>query len=268
MFNPNVFRYKTAVMQRMQQLVARGGYLWYTHGEVNAARASRLAQKFADKYGVHFNENQRSYARGRGRANAYLLMYPKKDHATFRWWLLATEGSGLVHDEETLFRVTDAHHRLTWSGDYELVQLTREGRSKPVFTWRMTRACYEGWHNRIRQAVRKTGTEEGVKQAIWTLYRAPGFSEVRHQVKRLTYQLEKEWQRTRRQTAPLPNMPKRIGYVRMMAAETVPLDVVVRRMQLGKRPFPRVDAKNKHEKSGEVYDRKLSSTEAAPGIGS
>ena len=242
MYDPAIDRRKTAVMQRIQQLSARG-YHWYISGEVKAERALTLAAKYAEKYGVGKNENQRSYAKRQGKANAFLLMYPKQHESAFLWWLLATEGEGMVHNEEQLLSVTDKHHRLTWNGDYELVQLTREGKNKPVMTWRMTREGYRSWHERIRKAVRTRTTNEPVKQAIWTLFRAPGFSEVRKQVKQLAFQLQKEWQRTRKKNEDMPPIPANIGYVRGFKSETVHLSLIVRRMKLGKRPFPRADAK-------------------------
>ena len=242
MYDPAIHRRKTAVMQRIQQLSVRG-YRWYIRGEVRADRALNMAAKFAEKYGVGMNENQRSYAKRKGKANAFLLMYPKKNESAFLWWLLATDGDGRIHQEEHLISVTDQHHRLTWSGDYELVMLTREGKNKPVMTWRMTREGYRSWHERLRKAVRARTTNEQVKQAIWTLFRAPGFSEVRKQVKQLAFQLQKEWQRTRKEKDDMPPIPANIGYVRGFKSDTIPLSVIVRRMKLGKRPFPRADAK-------------------------
>ena len=82
MYDPAIHRRKTAVMQRIQQLSVRG-YRWYIRGEVTAERALNLAAKFAEKYGVGMNENQRSYAKRKGKANAFLLMYPKRMKALF-----------------------------------------------------------------------------------------------------------------------------------------------------------------------------------------
>lgn len=75
---------------------------------VKAERALNMAAKFAEKYGVGMNENQRSYAKRQGKANAFLLMYPKKDERAFLWWLLATEGEGMIHNEENLISVRQA----------------------------------------------------------------------------------------------------------------------------------------------------------------
>ena len=82
MYDPAIHRRKTVVMQRIQQLSVRG-YRWYIRGEVTAERALNLAAKFAEKYGVGMNENQRSYAKRKGKENAFLLMRTKKMKALF-----------------------------------------------------------------------------------------------------------------------------------------------------------------------------------------
>ena len=180
----HIHRRKTRVMHRIQQLVARG-YTCYTCGEVRADRAQKLVERFVENYQVSATESQRRYAKQQGRARAYLLLYPLKGEEIFLWWLLVTDGSGAVHERESLHRVTESSSRLNWHGDYELVVLNRPGKTAPVVTWRMTRKSYAAWHDRIRTAVRDRRSNILVRQAIWSLFRAPGFSEVRKQVKAL-----------------------------------------------------------------------------------
>ncbi|HEY9758898.1 MAG TPA: hypothetical protein V6C97_27260, partial [Oculatellaceae cyanobacterium] len=199
MHNPEIHRRKTVVMFRIQQVVA-WGYRWYTSGTVPASKAQKLAAKFAELYRVDATESQRRYAKKQGKANAFLFLYPRKGTDEFLWWLLATDGEGEVHQRERLRLATEAGSRLRWNDDYELIVMTREGQPKASVTWRMTRENYHSWHARIRQAVRTRRTNQLVRQAIWSLYRAPGFGQVRLQVKALSFMLQKEWKRTRKQT--------------------------------------------------------------------
>lgn len=236
MYDPPIQRHKTIVMQRIQQAASRG-YNLYTYGSVPYKKAPALADKFAEKYGIHLNENQRGYRKRLKRSNAFLYLYPKKDSDLMLWWLLATEGEGTVHTEEVLKSIYNKHERLTWDGDYELVVMPKDD-SKPTVTWRMTRGCYKDWNDRIRKSIRQKYTDDKARQAVWSLGRAPGFSGVRSQVKRLHAVFRAEWKRTRRQTDTMPSIAS-IGYVRGLKSDTVALSVLVKRMNQGKRPFPR-----------------------------
>lgn len=238
MYDPDIQRRKTTIMQRIQQAATRG-YCLYTCGTVPAKKAQTLADKFAEKYGTNLNENQRSYRRRLKKSNAFLYLYPKKNSNNFLWWLLVTEGTGLVHDEENLIKIFDKHNRLTWDNDYELVVLPKEN-SKHTVTWRMNRKCYQSWNDRIRKAIRQKYSNDKAKQAIWSLARTPGFSGIRKQVKRLYQLFKSEWKRTRKHTEEIPALPK-VNYVRGIKSDTIPLSQIVKRMNSGKRPFPRID---------------------------
>ena len=243
MYEPIIFTKKTVVMQRIQQYTARG-YCWHIQGSIPAHKALNLVAKFDQMYCIGRNDNQRSYAKKKGKANAVLFLYPVNPLEGLRWWLLATDGLGDIHTCERLIHITAAKERLHWNQDYELVMLPREGKTTPTVTWRMTRDCYQGWHSRIRIAVRDYHSRDRLKQAVWSLYRCPGFSEIRTQVKRLSWHLQKEWQRSRKPSETSPVIPKNIGYVRGISCNTIPLALVCKRMQAGKRPFPRSDKKD------------------------
>lgn len=232
-----LYRYKTACMQRIQNLVVKG-YTRYTSGVVHHTKALKLVAKFEEHYGTHLNENQRVYRKKKGLANTKLIMYPKPNSNEFLWWLLATEGKGTVETFETLKGVTDSKSRLQWFDDYEMVKMLREGRAKPNITWRMTKQCYSAWNTRIRHAVRSR-SEMNLKQTTWSLHRVPGFSELRIQVKQLRAVVLKEWERIRSNDGSLPVMPKSVTYVTNADTSTVPLSQIVRRIQMGLRPFPR-----------------------------
>jgi len=232
-----IYRYKTACMQRIQNLVVKG-YTRYTSGTVEYSKALNLVKKFQEKYHIDLNENQRVYRKKKGLSNSKLIMYPKARSNEFLWWVLVTEGQGSVETLETLKGVTDKRTRLQWFDDYEMVKILREGREKPNITWRMTKQCYNSWHTRIRHAVR-SNSEMNIKQTTWSLHRVPGFSELRVQVKQLRALTIREWQRVNANDGTLPIMPRSVTYVTNADTSTVPLSQIVRRMKLGMRPFPR-----------------------------
>lgn len=240
MYDPEVQRHKTIVMQRIQQAATRG-YCLYVSGAVPHKKAQAFANKMAEQYGVNLNENQRGYRKRLNKANAFLFLYPKKDSDTFLWWLLSTEGLGVIREQETMTTIFDKHNRLTWDEDYELVVMPRAD-AKPTVTWRMTRSCYQGWNDRIRKSIRQKYTDDMARQAIWSLARAPGFSGIRTQVKRLYQVFSAEWKRTRRDSDAMPPLTP-VGYVRGLKSDTVPLSTIIKRLEKGKRPFPRKDTK-------------------------
>lgn len=242
MYNPPVQRHKTIVMQRIQQAASRG-YHFFTQGSVHYRKVQAFADKMATKYQVDANENQRSYRKRQKKANAFLYLYPQKDSELFLWWLLATEGDGLVHEEEKLRSIFSKHQRLDWYNDYELAILPKEN-SKHTVTWRMTRMCYRAWNDRIRKSIRQKYTDDQAKQAAWSLSRAPGFSGIREQVKRLHGIYRAEWKRTRRDTDVMPALSS-IGYVRGLKSDGIALSIVVNRIKNNKRPFPKKDASPK-----------------------
>ena len=234
-----IYRYKTACMQRIQALAVRG-YGRYISGTIGHKKALKLVQKFQEKYHTDLNENQRVYRKKKGLANTKLIMYPKANSNEFLWWLLVTEGKGEVEKLEALKGVTEARTRLQWFDDYEMVKILRDGRAKPNITWRMTKQWYNSWHTRIRHAVR-SNSEMNLKQTTWSLHRVPGFSELRLQVKQLRALTIREWQRVKANDGTLPVMPRSVTYVTNADTSTVPLSQIVRRMELGMRPFPRQD---------------------------
>ena len=119
------------------------------------------------------------------------------------------------------------------------MKINRVGKDKPVLTWRMTKKCREAWFTRLRKAIRAKSNED-IKNTIWSLNRAPGFSEIRTQVKKIRYAIEKEWQRSRKKSQPLPHMPIVIPYVRAADTETVLLSNLLSRITKGRTPFPRI----------------------------
>ncbi|RMG32501.1 MAG: hypothetical protein D6720_13220 [Gammaproteobacteria bacterium] len=226
MYDPPVHLYKTILMQRLIDAVTRG-YVHHTSGAVPLARAQRLADKFARRYGVHTNSNQRAYAKRQGRANArlYLLAYDQSDELD--WWLLATPGSGRVHDEERLHLAADRRHRIRIKDDYELVRAPRRKHhgGRHVWTWRMTRPCYERWRHRLIQACRMP-SPRGITESLQSLRRVPGFSGTRQQAIELLRLAHREWRRRHGKIA-LPGGEIRLPYVERTADSTEQLSALL-----------------------------------------
>lgn len=179
-FDPEIARYQTVAMQRLLDGVVHG-YRHHAGGVVVAAKAPALAEKFDRLYGAGASRNQRAYRKTKGLANSLFILHPERDAPRFRWWLLVTEGAGLVHERE---RLADAHapgQRLTWGDRFELIHLPRQGRGVR-WTWRMTDAEYLGWRDRIDVAVRHRDGADLTRQLVWSLSRVPGFGGLRDQV--------------------------------------------------------------------------------------
>lgn len=249
MWNPEIFRYKTAVMQRIQ-LVVSHGYDRYVSGECRNQRIDALATKFAEQYRVDATEGQRRWAKLHGRANAFLLLYPKRGTTDWLWWLLVSPGSGAVVERERLQSVTGQRTRLSWLSEYEIVLCQRKDKERPSVTWRMKRTLYNAWHARIRSAIRARKSDLPAQQALASLYRSPGFSGVRQQVFRLTQLFRKEWLRTRKTKETMP--PTRLlAYVRCSSCPTLPLLEITQRLDAGRSAFPRAPSKQE----GSVADQ-------------
>lgn len=196
-----VFVSKTEAMKRLVYLIAHG-YTRYTTGVIPVSKSASLVMKFQDRYAIDRDSMQRYRSRKKGEANAFLVMWGEKDATELRWWLLVTEGQGTVTDLETLHDVGDKKHRIELTG-YEVIRLPREGRA-PDWTWRMTSDTCAQWQERLRASVRHK-REDLLNQAIWSLRRVPGFSQVRKQAFSLVKAAEGDWKRVRGNGEPFPH---------------------------------------------------------------
>ncbi|MCB6182369.1 hypothetical protein LIN78_02215 [Leeia sp. TBRC 13508] len=96
------------------------------------------------------------------------------------WLLLATNGAGLVHEEEQL-RDVKGKHRLIFCG-YELVRHTTRG--KAAWTFRRTREEMTDWYTLLGDQLRRQRMAE-VAKALQCIAHQPGFAGVREQSSRL-----------------------------------------------------------------------------------
>jgi hypothetical protein len=93
--------------------------------------------------------------------------------------------------------------------------LTKPGADHPVWTWRYTRTRYEELREAVVQSIRRKRDDE-LRQLIHTLWRSPGFSGIREQVKKIADVIRSEWKRTRSNSETMPEIPARLGYVRRL----------------------------------------------------
>ena len=196
-------RSKSAAMRLILEITQRGSRYW-TGGTISTQKAMRLSEKFAQRYGTDARAGKREWDKAHGRANVTLIMYPEDDQALtpLRWWLLATPGSGAVHQEEQLKDTWDKHQRLTWGDQYELVHLQRERRygGGRRWTWRLTEARYAELAAAMRQLANRPGTPaertDDLARLIEAIRHMPGFHGVRMQQMHL-YAIGKAcWART------------------------------------------------------------------------
>jgi len=222
MTNSQVIVHKSVLMQRLLDSVVRGHYL-HTSGIVPVSRAQRLVDKFADRYGIHKTMNQRAYAKRHGHANARLFLYARSGETALQWWLLATPGTGAVHELERLGNAHENRQRLQIENEYELVRRTRPSKhgGGQVWSWRMTRETYRNWRNTIREDCRAPDTGR-ITQTLGTLYRAPGFSGIRHQIGNLVVLARREWRRYHGNKKELI-LPPSLPYLERLPTHTVPL---------------------------------------------
>lgn len=215
-------RYKSAAMQRVQDLVRRG-YLRWTAGVVPREKAARLTAKFAARYGTAADRHERRRRRRHGAGNAFLVVYlpPRQPHAV--WWLLVDDEHPAQHYED----LRDAREvRITmpnpywcpevWREDYELVRLDDR------WTWRMVEARRTEWQARLREAVRQSDRDTRhlqVRQAVYSLRKLPGFRGVRQDAHGLIRLLKNDWKRVRHKAEPLPATPRLPPYVRRIKHE-------------------------------------------------
>lgn len=196
--------HKTDAMTELQLLVSRGYYRYCT-GIIPQKSAQALTLRFSDRYQINATTMQRYRAKKKGIANAALVLLQEKGSDNVFWWLLATEGEGLVHQLEKLQDASDKRQRVTMpQSDYELVKVPRK-ELKPAWTWRMTPETEEAWGARFKNAIQHNNDLE-LRQALESLRRVPGFREARKQAFAIESNAVGQWARLRHGEWPYPRI--------------------------------------------------------------
>jgi len=166
---------KTAALSRVLDGVSRG-YTHYISGVTTADKAIAVANKFHQLYGIGCTPAQRITRKGKGQANALLVLYWPEGAAQVLWLLLATPGTGLIAEREKLLEVT-GKPRLQWL-EYELTRYGARGVTR--WTWRRPKAEMADWYALL--GGRRRGRDStAVGDILDAIARQPGFHGVREQ---------------------------------------------------------------------------------------
>lgn len=168
-----IARSKTAALARIVDCVPKG-YHRYTYGTVKSEKVETLARKFHALYGIGCTPAQRITRKGKGLANAVLVMYAPEDAEEASWVLLATDGQGL---EAEKLRSVEDKPRLKFLS-YELVRYTSHGRT--VWTWLRPKATMAELHALLAfQAGQRHYS--ALAATLERIARQPGFHGIRAQ---------------------------------------------------------------------------------------
>ena len=219
-----IFEYKTQAMRRLTNLAGQG-YVYHTCGVVLLEKAERLHQRFAELYGTQISDDQRYRAFKKGRCKAQSIMYYCASDQVVRWWLVCTDGSGVIRERESLGDARDKHHRLTFPAPdkyysensappkYEMVRHhardQKTGNTKARWTWQYHRDSYNNLFNCLAEEVAGVRYIDGnfrrdklLVSMLNSLQRTPGFHESRRQAIVLHKHARKVWKK--RQSRPWP----------------------------------------------------------------
>jgi hypothetical protein len=224
--NPFVFTKKTVYMQRIGDAVSKGATR-YIQGVVPIGKAGVLASKFDKPYFCGLTPLQAFHARKKGLATGKLYFWQEDTKGnTLHWILLVTDGEfkeGFGYDEKWSDPKMDKQRIVITN--YHLVRVVTTYDTKPRWTWRYTRASYDALGQNIIEIIR-TKRDEKLKEIITQLWRSPGFSGIREQVKILQKLIVTEWKRGRRENEVIPTIPAHLGYVRKLPDKGVKLRAI------------------------------------------
>lgn len=194
--NMKIYTSLTECLQHLTRAVAKDQYTYWTGGEMARAKVPALGAKFAEIYGTELPRHTRHYRKGKGLANAQLFILDLQDHQRVTWILVATEGAGLVRDQEKLVDARISSGRLM-VGDYLLQDTTRpkeHGGGTHWSWWIRTKTAGE------LQAYAAHLVKEDPEQ-LWEFLRLqvrrPLMSGTRSQVRRLLIGTQKLFERVR-----------------------------------------------------------------------
>lgn len=230
--DPFVFTKKTVLMQRISDAV-RLGHTRYVVGVTTLEKTRALAEKFDRLYQPNLEKTAAHRSRKAGKATTRLFFLNLGGEAV--WWiLLATEGDFAIGDDREKWRDPIAKGSRVELTGYELVQVTKPGLKTPAWTWRYTRKQHDALREAVIQAIR-TRHDADLKQLIQTIWRTPGFSGAREQAMKFKDLIEGEWKRSRGPAEALPEIPKRLGYVRRLKDVGKPASTLLREFNLAEK---------------------------------
>lgn len=232
---------KAACLRVLLETVERGSRHW-TAGTVHVDKALQLADKFGLLYGADATPAQRSAARARYRAASQVFFWPDSP-STLRWWLLVSDGDGVVHERERLQDAWAAGERLAFGTEMRLVrrQRAREQGGSKRWTWVLSPETYERHLDAIRALSRSHGPDsrvgERLDRLVQSLKALPGFAGIREQKTALQQAGREAWCRTHRADEPFPWADKPLYLTKAFPCyhrpEPLRLDVLIGVMRRG-----------------------------------
>lgn len=218
---PFVFSKKTVAMQRISDAV-RIGYHYAVSGTIPLEKAQSFCEKQAERYDLAWSPVRTRAARKAGQAVYRLLLLVEENSPdTVQWWLLRTDGSMMPEAQREQWR-NALKDRIT-IGAYELVRQTKAGADHPVWTWRMEKDREQALRDSVVLLIRQKRDAQ-LEALIESVWRAPGFSGIREQIKKTARLIHQEWKRSRSQDEVMPAIPARIGYLRRLPSVGRTLD--------------------------------------------
>lgn len=166
-------RSKTAALARVLDSIPKG-YSRVTSGTVLPEKALALVSKLHDRHAIGATPAQRITRKGRGGANALLVMYWPADATLVHWLMLFTAGE--LDSHEQLREVTSKPY-LQWLG-YELVRHPTRGATS--WTWRRPKSEMAEHHALLAELMAKHHTG-ALADLLQRLANQPGFHGVREQ---------------------------------------------------------------------------------------
>ena len=206
-----VFTHKAAFMQRIADYV-RTGHQAYIQGVTETSKMHATWEKLALANPVFDDKLKAFRAREKGLPTGRLLMYQNTNAPEKIHWILLIHGrTDQLPPGEKWRHAEDSRSRVQLTG-YELLRVTKEGVSKPVWTWRYSVQRYQDIRDSMVQAIR-SNRDQDLKNLIKTIFGTMGFSGSREQAKALVTLMKSEW-KLRRAGSDMLLTPKLISWVR------------------------------------------------------
>ncbi|MDE0854887.1 MAG: hypothetical protein OSA97_10755 [Nevskia sp.] len=242
-YDPLVPTTVTGAMRLLLLDVSRGSSR-YVSGTVSAGRALALSAKFHERYDLSGDPVRRSRRRAKGEAVFALHFFPRYGATDLNWWLLRTDGDHPLLGLESWRDATNVRDAICWWDRYELVRepvpvahrrkLAGPG-GKPVkpvtWTWRFRREAIEAIRAHIRHIVQHP--DDRLRQLARSLSAAPGWRQIRSDVKQLHRYLDHQQAQHRVPEARRVAMPATIRWTTPRTIRRVPLSVLCRRAAQG-----------------------------------
>ncbi len=182
-------------MQRISDALG-SGLTWYVQGRTGLVNGADLVAKFRTRLPQLTRDRRHAHRQKLAAKPRYrLVVFANRPRSEVLFWLLTDQPEH--HSEKWIDASRD---KLTFY-QWEAVRHTREGASKPAWTWAMSASEFAKMKQEIVDAIRRGPAERAVaigrESRTW-----PGFARVRAQREALNRVYQWEWQRKRSDAAP------------------------------------------------------------------